>query len=332
MEASRALAAVNGSAKRLPDAGILIHVIPLLEAKASSEIENIVTTNDELFRAAHHIEMPTPSAREALNYREALYAGFGYIQDRPFSVNLAKKVCSTITGVASDIRANPGTYIGNPVTKQRIYTPPEGKQEILGHLTRWEDFAHSDRDSFDPLIKMALLHYQFEAIHPFADGNGRTGRILNVLYLVQSGLLDQPIIYLSGYIVEHKDDYYRLLNGVTQEGAWEAWVEFMLDAVEKTSKWTDALIGGIYKLLDETVAELSETNLPARDLGNLLFTKPYLRYADLVEHMGISRPTAVKWAGILTQRSILRRAKVGKNVVFMNTRYLDLLFNTPIPR
>lgn len=330
--ASRALATANASAKRLPNPSILIHAIPLLEAKASNEIENIVTTNDELFRAAHKVEPASPAAREALKYREALYEGYSYIEKHPFSVNLAKIVCSQINGVETDIRTLSGTYIGNPVTHERIYTPPQGKEIILEHLSRWEKFAHEQKSGLDPLVKMALLHYQFEAIHPFSDGNGRTGRILNVLYLVESGLLDQPITYLSGYIVEHKDEYYRLLNGVTQKGAWGEWVEFILNAVDVTSRWTDSLISSIYHLLDKTISELNQTNLPARDLAYLLFFKPYLRYADIVTELQVSRPTATKWASSLSEMGILHRIKVGKSVILINHRYLDILFTTPLPK
>lgn len=331
LAASRALASANASAKRLPNPGILIHAIPLLEARASSEIENIVTTNDELFRAAQNLENPTPATREALNYREALYAGYRSMQERPLSINTAKLVCSTITGIASDIRVGEGTYIGNPATKARIYTPPEGRENILAHLTRWENFLHEEQTGIDPLIKMALLHYQFEAIHPFRDGNGRTGRILNVLYLVQSGLLEQPITYLSGYIVQHKDEYYRRLNAVTQEGDWESWVEFMLNAVQRTSIWTDCLVTSIYRMIDKTILALENTNYPARDLAYLLFTQPYLRYADLVENMRISRPTAMKWAARLVEMGILKREVSGNKVIFINEAYLNELFTATLP-
>lgn len=330
--ASRALATANTAAKRLPNPGILIHAIPLLEARASSEIENIVTTNDELFRAASNVATPTPATREALNYREALYAGLQSIQSRPLSINTAKLVCSKVTGITTDIRADSGTYIGNPATHERIYTPPEGKQTLLGHLSQWEAFLHEVPSEIDPLIKMALLHYQFEAIHPFRDGNGRTGRILNVLYLVHSGLLEQLITYLSGYIVEHKDEYYRRLNAVTQDGDWKSWVKFVLMAVEQTSQWTDALVTRIYDLMEQTVQILEGTGFPARDLAHLLFIQPYLRYADLMETMGISRPTATKWAASLVEMGLVTREKAGRRVILINHKYLEELFSTTLPQ
>lgn len=331
ISASRALATAGTSAKRLPNPNILIHAIPLLEARASSEIENIVTTNDELFKAANNVANPTLATREALNYREALYAGFESLKKRPLCLNTAKLVCSVITGNTSEVRTGSGTYIGRSDTKKRIYTPPQGREEIIRHLNHWENFMHRNQD-FDPLIKMALLHYQFEAIHPFYDGNGRTGRILNVLFLVESKLLDQPITYLSGYIVENKGEYYERLNAVTQNADWESWIEFILTAVEVTSEWTDHLVTRIYQLIDQTMEQLKDTKLPVRDLAHLLFTQPYLRYADLIETQGISRPTATKWAEVLTQCGIVERQRVGKNVIFVNRQYLDELFNTPLPR
>ena len=329
--ASRALAGVDAVARRLPNPNILIHNIPLLESQASSEIENIVITNDELFRAALNIDELTPTTREALNYRKALYMGLEHVKERGFSVNAAKLVCSAIRGSNIDIRHATGTYIGNPATKRRIYTPPEGKTVILEHLSKWESFAHDNSIGLDPLVKMALLHYQFEAIHPFSDGNGRTGRILNVLYLVDSGLLEMPITYLSGYIVQNKDEYYRLLNNVTQKGQWVEWIEYMLTAVEVTSLWTEKLIGEIYTQLDETITKLAQTKLPSRDLTYLLYRLPYLRYRDITESLNISRPTAIKWAGQLSQLGIVRQLKIGRNKVLVNHRYLDVLFNTSLP-
>lgn len=331
IRASRALAKADAAAELLPNPDILIHSIPLLEAQASNEIENIVTTNDELFRAAHHVETPSPATREALRYRQALYVGSEAIRDRPLTTNTAKLVCSTITGVEMDIRRDVGTYIGNPVTKDRIYTPPEGQSVILEHLTKWESFLHNDM-SLDPLIKLALLHYQFEAIHPFSDGNGRTGRILNVLYLVHEGLLRQPITYLSGYIVEHKDEYYRLLNNVTQKGDWIPWVLYMLNAVAITSQWTSNLVYVIRDQIEETIGLLHEGGMPARDLAYTLYEKPYLRYADLMVALNVSRPTAGKHAEKLVELGVLERYKTGRSVLFVNTRYLNILFNAKLPQ
>ncbi|MDP9801138.1 Fic family protein [Arcanobacterium wilhelmae] len=329
--AARALAQANATSQMLPNPSILIHAIPLLEAQASSEIENIVTTNDELFRAASEVGPTTPATREALRYRTALYDGLEAIRRRPLSINTAKTVCTSIRGIETDLRSGTGTFIGNPISHRRIYTPPEGKDVISGHLNAWEKFLHENRD-FDPLVKLAMLHYQFEAIHPFPDGNGRTGRILNVLYLVNEQLLDLPVLYLSGYIVEHKDEYYRLLNGVTQDGAWEEWILFILNAVTVTSDWLTSLVKTIRDMLDNVIAELRATSMPARDLAHVLFEKPYLRYDDLMTSGSVSRPTATKWAAELETLGVLERSREGRAVVFTNRPYLELLFHTPLPR
>jgi len=214
--ASRALARLDGACKRLPDPTMLINLIPLMEAQASNEIENIVTANDELFKAAHGaLTPPTPQVKEALRCCEALRAGVESLTSRSLTKQTAIDICSRLLGRPSIIRNTPGTYIGTPTNGKRIYTPPEGREIILDHLSAWEKFLHGDH-GVDPLVVMALAHYQFEAIHPFFDGNGRTGRILNLLTLIETGLLELPILYLSGHIVRHKDEYYSLLNAVTR--------------------------------------------------------------------------------------------------------------------
>ncbi len=331
--ANRSLARVDQASKLMPDPTVLINVIPLLESQASSEIENIVTTNDELFRAAHDVStFVTPATREALRYRSALRGGFESIENRPLSTNTARLVCSTINDFDTDIRKQPGTYIGNPLTKERIYTPPEGQTVIIEHLACWEDFLHENESTIDPLIKMALLHYQFEAIHPFSDGNGRTGRILNMLYLVQADLLSLPITYLSGYIVRHKDTYYSLLNGVTQEEQWEPWICFMLRAVESTSLWTLDLINSIVELQDAALTRIqTRLNQPrARDLVDLLFHQPYVRSADVVNYCHVTRQTAARWLGELADIEIVKRTEVGRSAVFVNTSFLARLFTTTL--
>lgn len=333
ISANSAIARLDAASQLIPDPSVLINTIPLLEAQASSEIENIVTTNDELFKAAHDVaSSPTPATKEALRYRSALQVGYQSIQQRPLTANTAVHICSVIRGVDVDIRSGHGTHIGNPVTRQWVYTPPVGKEIILDHLRHWEVFLQSDNE-FDPLVKLALLHYQFEAIHPFTDGNGRTGRILNVLYLVHMGVLKLPITYLSGYIVRHKDSYYSLLNDVTQEEKWEEWVLFILDAIESTSLWTLKLIEAIKNLQEETQGKIGKEfpRLPARDLAHVLFTQPYIRYRNLVEAFGINRQTAARWMSDLENAGIVHRASVGRNAVFINKRFLDVLFAFQLP-
>ena len=206
--ANKELGALDSACRLIPNPAIITSTIPLREAQASSEIENIVTTNDELFRAAYAVDAePTPATKEALRYNKALHLGVESLATRPLSIHTAQQVCSALQDAPAVVRSMPGTYIGDPVKKIKFYTPPEGKEIIEQHLSQWERFIYSDH-GLDPLVLLALLHYQFEAIHPFYDGNGRTGRILNILLLVQEGLLRLPVLYLSGYIVNNKADYY----------------------------------------------------------------------------------------------------------------------------
>ena len=226
ISARAALAELKQAGELLPNQTLLINLVPLLEAKDSSEIENIVTTMDRLFQFAQEEGAADPATKEALRYRTALYQGFRQLDQRPLCVTTATEVCSTLKGQEMDLRKIPGTVIANQTVGKVVYTPPVGEDVIRNLLGNWEQFLHTE-DDIDPLIKMAVSHYQFEAIHPFLDGNGRTGRIVNVLYLIEQQLLTLPILYLSRYIVQHKQDYYRLLTQVTREQDWQAWVLFM---------------------------------------------------------------------------------------------------------
>lgn len=331
--ANAALARLDAATRLLPDPAVLINTVPLLEAQASSEIENIVTTNDELFRAACNVDAaPSAATKEALRYRTALHAGFEMLRSRPLTAATARRVCSAIRGIDVDVRAGTGTHIGNPATRTWVYTPPVGRDHILSLLDNWEQFVHAS-DGIDPLVRLAVLHYQFEAIHPYSDGNGRTGRILNVLYLVEAGPLRFPVTYLSGYIVRHKDTYYSLLNGVTQDEAWEDWILFILEAVESTSLWTLTLIDSIREMQETTFAQIQRKfpRLPARDLAHLLYQRPYLRFGNVVDACGINRQTASRWLTDLEKAGIIRRTNVGRSAIFVNERFLDVLFNTPLP-
>lgn len=331
--ASRALASLAEACKRLPDPTMLINLIPLMEAQASSEIENIVTTNDELFRAANGaLPDMTPAVKEALRYREALHAGFNALQLRPVTFRTALEVGSLIAPQSARVRTLPGTFIGNPVTKERVYTPPQGEEVLLKHLSAWENFLHDDH-GIDPLIAMALAHYQFEAIHPFSDGNGRTGRVLNILLLIEAGLLELPVLYLSGYIVRHKDTYYERLNAVTREEAWESWILFMLDGIRSTAQWTLQLIETSEELraeMEESIREVGN-HLPAAELTRLLFSQPYLRIENVVEAGLAKRQTASVWLGKLVEAKLIGVEKMGRQKVFINHRLVDALFHTPLP-
>lgn len=329
IEASRHLAALNMACKRLPDPSLLINVTALLEAQASSEIENVVTTNDELFRAAHHAlgEPESPAVKEALRYRGALRAGFDHLRERPFSVQTAFVVASSLTGSEAQVRSMPGTFIGNPVTRERTYTPPEGRAVILGKLTEWEHFVHH-HEPLDPIVAMALQHYQFEAIHPFHDGNGRTGRILNLLCLKQYGLLELPVLYLSGYFVRHKDEYYRLLRAVTEVGAWTEWVTYVANGVSESARSTLHLAEQVVEardLLQETLRR-DHPRMPAADLATLLNRQPYARIDDVVGQGLAKRVTASRWLNELADGGVLVRQRIGRGLVFVNTNLLDRIF------
>lgn len=331
--ASRALGRVDGACKRLPDPTMLINLIPLMEAQASNEIENIVTTNDELFRAANGaLGNVTPQVKEALRYREALKAGHESLASRPVTTGTAIEICSHIHNRPAVIRDQPGTFIGNPATGERVYTPPEGKEVILDHLSAWERFLHADH-GFDPLIVMALAHYQFEAIHPFFDGNGRTGRVLNILILNETGLLELPILYLSGHIVRHKHEYYRRLNSVTTQGDWESWILFMLAGLESTARWTLDLIEATDDLRTSMEQDIRAINpkLHASELTRLLFTQPYLRIENVVGTGLANRQTASRWLTELSDHGLIDKERVGRNVIYVNHRLLRTLFAAPLP-
>lgn len=327
IEARASLAALDQATRAMTNPSVLINTIPLLEAQASSEIENIVTTADELFKHAQDEASADPATREALRYRTALFEGFGMVQDRGIvTTNTAREICSTIKTHGMDIRTGSGTYIGNPQTKVAVYTPPEGRSVIDQKLGDWEKFVNSS-DDLDPLIRMALAHYQFEAIHPFEDGNGRTGRVLNVLMLVAAGLLSQPVLYLSKYIINNKNDYYSALLGVTAEGAWADWLEFMLEGVRQTSKSTLVKIGNV-QALQQTMKEqiAAEGSLGGHiSLLDVLFEQPYCRITNVMQACNVSRPTATKWLKALSEKGFLIELPVGRELLFINHRFMDLL-------
>ena len=256
-----ALAELKQAADLIPNSAVLVNALPLLEARASSEIENIVTTTDKLFEFADIAEDRADAAtKEALRYRTALYEGTKMVQRRMLTTDMALQICSTVKGTELDIRADSGTTLKSRMTGEVIYTPPVGQQRLQAMLENWADFMHSNTE-LDPLVRMAVQHYQFEAIHPFADGNGRTGRIINILFLVEQGLLDSPILYLSRYIIQNKAAYYRLLLKVTQEQDWASWIQFILDGVEETCTWTTDKIKSIRELMEHT-AEHVQQRLP----------------------------------------------------------------------
>ncbi|MEO5535095.1 MAG: Fic family protein [Pseudolysinimonas sp.] len=326
IEARAALAALDQAARRITNPTVLINAIPLLEAQASSEIENIVTTTDELFRYAHDEASATnPATKETLSYRSALFAGVRLIQSRPLSATTASEICTAVKSREMSVRRLPGTFIGNPVTQAAIYTPPIGEARIREKLSDWEKYIHA-RNGIDPLVVMALAHYQFEAIHPFEDGNGRTGRILNVLMLMSAGLIEQPILYLSRYIIENKDEYYRLLLAVTRDGAWTDWILFVIEGIRQTAASTVIKIDKIQSLQDRMLDAIRQATGGANaDLLAVLFEQPYCRIANVIDQCKVSRPTATNWLNALVKTGSLLDMRRGRERLFINTALLDLL-------
>lgn len=327
IEARSALAALNQATLSMTNPSVLINAIPLLEAQASSEVENIVTTTDELFMHSHDEASANPATREALRYRTALFEGFENVSARGIvTTNTAREICSIIKMHTMDLRRSAGTFIGSSETQAAIYTPPEGYAVIDAKLGDWELFVNSSA-GYDPLVRMAIAHYQFEAIHPFEDGNGRTGRVLNVLMLVAAGLLSQPVLYLSKYIINNKNDYYKRLLAVTAEGAWTDWVEYMLEGVRQTSKSTLFKIDAVRSL---QVAMKAEMTIAISGGGHVrlmdvLFEQPYCRIANVMEVCSVSRPTATKWLNALKDAGVLADVRVGRERLFINTRYMRIL-------
>jgi Fic family protein len=323
-----ALAELKQAAELIPNAAVLVNALPLLEAQASSEIENIVTTTDKLLE---YIDTPEhraadPATKEALRYRRALFEGVRKVQQGRLTVETAIDVCRTIKDETIDVRSKPGTTLRNIATGAVIYTPPVGKDVISSKLANWQEFltAHGD---VDPLIRCAVQHYQFEAIHPFADGNGRTGRILNILYLVQQGLLDSPILYLSRYIIRNKADYYRLLLEVTTEQRWAPWITFMLDSIENTCGWTTEKIKAIRDLMRHT-GEFIHRRLPkiyTWELVELLFKQPYCRIANVVDAGLAKRQTASVYLKALVGIGVLKELNAGRESLSVHPKYIELL-------
>ena len=326
IEARAALAELKQAAELIPNQAMLINTLPLLEAKDSSEIENIVTTTDQLFQYAQGHDNADPATKEALRYRTALQRGHLSLKDRPLCTATAVEVCRTLKGVDMGIRRTPGTQLMNDRTGEVVYTPPEGEARLRDMLANWERFLHNQTE-LDPLIRMAVGHYQFEAIHPFTDGNGRTGRVINILYLIQAELLNLPILYLSRHVIAHKADYYGLLLGVTRDQAWEPWLLFMLQAVAETSQWTTAKIAAIRKLAEHTTEHV-RARLPkiyTRELVDVIFEQPYCRIGNLVDKGIAQRQAASRYLHDLAALGVLREMPFGKEKFFIHPKLMQLL-------
>jgi len=326
INARAALAELKQAADLIPNQAMLINTLPLLEAKDSSEIENIVTTSDKLFKFAEHDDQADSATKEALRYRKALYEGWKALSKRPLNTNSAETICSQIKGVQMSVRKVPGTNLTNTATGETIYTPPVGETLLRSLLGNWEKLLH-EQPELDPLIRMAVMHYQFEAIHPFTDGNGRTGRVLNILYLVQEELLNLPILYLSRYIIANKADYYTKLLAVTKNGSWEDWLLYMLEAVRSTAIWTTQKISNIRRLADHT-AEHVRSKLPkiySRELIDVIFAQPYCRIGDLVTADIAKRQTASEYLKKLVEIGVLEQHQLGREQLFLHPKLVKLV-------
>ena len=324
--ANRKLAELKGIVHSIPNQAILIDSILLQEARLSSEIENIVTTNDELYKAAADEKLATdPQSKEVLCYRQALWYGCQQLKTRPLATNLFIELVAIIKNKNIGIRRVPGTRIGNS-TGEVIYTPPEGEAIIREKLANLEQYIHAD-DGIDPLIKLAILHYQFEAIHPFTDGNGRTGRIINMLFLVEKRLLETPILFLSNYILQTRTNYYAGLRNVTERGAWADWILYILEGIEATATETQARVQRILALMKEAkrLIQANAPNIYSKDLVDILFKHPYCKIKFLEDAKIAKRQTASLYLQALEKMGLLRRLTIGREQYYINDNLLKAL-------
>lgn len=323
ISANRVLANLRGLAAQIPNQGMLIQSIVLQEARLSSEIENIVTTNDELYRADADPESKTDNqTKEVLRYREALRFGFESLRERPLTANLFIDIVQIIKKMDIGVRRVTGTALKNSAGKV-VYTPPVGESLIRDLLSDLERFIHQE-DDLDPLVKMAVMHYQFEAIHPFEDGNGRTGRILNLLYLIQEKLLDIPVLFLSRYIMENKAEYYERLRGVTERQEWEDWILYMLCAVESTALQTFEQVTRIRALMETVRLRVQDEaiGIYSKDLIEVIFRHPYTKIQFLVDAKIAKRQTASSYLQTLGDIGVLKPVKQGREIYYVNQALL----------
>lgn len=327
-EATRSLAELKGLASSIPNQHILINAITINEAKDSSAIENIVTTHDSIYKVLTESGFKEEAAKEVVDYRSAIWRGYEIIKEKGFiSTNVLVELQSMIEPNKTGIRKTPGTNLVNSKTGEIIYTPPQAESEIRDLLKNLEDYINNNGDEVDPLIKMGLIHYQFETIHPFYDGNGRTGRILNVLYLVLNNLLTSPILYLSNYINKSKDTYYKLFNEFRENNKYEEWIIYILKGIEVTSKNTIDLIKQIQNEM-ESYKEEFMTKLPkiySDELLYSLFYEVYTRINYIENRCGVTRQTATTYLNSLVDNGLLEYEKVGRESIYKNTRLINLL-------
>lgn len=334
-KANRKLAELKGVAQTIPNERILISSLTLQEAKDSSAVENIVTTQDDLYRAGLDASFTLIGAatKEVLFYREAINEGFKLVRNKNIlTLNDIKRIQEVLEQNSAGFRTTPGTQLKRSSDGAVIYTPPQDGQRIVELMSNLEQFINDDElCSIDPLVKMAIIHHQFESIHPFYDGNGRTGRIVNILYLVTSGLLDLPILYLSRYITHNKAEYYERIQAIRNatgdnSAQWEAWILYMLRGVEQTAEETIALVKNIGKLMTEykNIIRPAFGGKYSHELLNGLFYHPYTKIGHLERNMQVSRQTAAKYLDKLASLGLLQKERMGKENYYINTRLMEL--------
>ena len=328
--AHKALAELKGVITSIPNQHILIEALILREARESSAVENIISTFAEVYQSSLFAgQFASPAAKEVHLYAGALKTGYGLVKKNGLLTNnLILQIQEQVEGNKAGFRKLPGTKLLNNATGELVYTPPQDHDAIVSLMNNLEIFMNDDTMmDADPLVKMAIVHHQFESIHPFYDGNGRTGRIINILFLIQKKLLDLPVLYLSRYIIKHKNDYYRLLQNVRQTGEWEEWIIYMLDGIEQTANETIVLIGQIKNLMQQYKQSI-RTALPkmySQDLLNNLFKYPYTKIEYIEKDLDVSRSTAIRYLKELEKLKLLKKQKIGRDNFFINQALFDLL-------
>lgn len=336
-QANRKLAELKGVARTIPNEAILISTLTLQEARESSEVENIVTTHDDLYRAdlALKQDVVSASTKEVLNYREAIVHGFSIVRKQMMLTNnTIKSIQEKLEHNSAGFRSVPGTALKKN-DGEVVYTPPQNHQQILEYMNNLEKFINvSKLSDLDPLIKMAIIHHQFESIHPFYDGNGRTGRIINVLYLVMSDMLDLPILYLSRYITRNKGEYYRLIQAIrdndgNNQKEWEEWILFILKGVEETAEDTIRLVKGIGDLMNKfkNILRPAFGNRYKHELLNNLFFHPYTKIEFVQRDMIVERKTAAKYLEKIVEIGLLKKIKIWNTNYYVNTELVELFMN-----
>ena len=327
-KSSKALGELRGIAQTIPNQAMLINAVVLQEAKDSSEIENIITTQDELYKALATKTSKPSHVKEVINYRKAIFTGYELLKKQGFLKLkdlefLQKEIIENNAG----IRSMAGTVLKNDKTGEIVYTPPQEKEQILDLLGNFLEHFNIVQDDIPPLINLAILHYQFESIHPFYDGNGRTGRILNILYLIINDILDIPILYLSSYINEHKSEYYRLLNIVNKTDEWEEYILYILKAIEVTSNRTITKINSVNNLLSKTIqiAQEKEPKIYRKELIELLFEQPYSKIEFVVEKLNVERKAASRYLKKMENIGIIKSQKIGRESIYVNEKLIEIL-------